>query len=147
MWKLTSSADGDILIHSGDFAQRMKTEGFEEKMEDFNNFLGALPHKHKIFVAGNHEIALNNYTKKEIQKMLPNCVYLQDSSVKLMGIKFYGSPWTTSSRMGFSCPRAEIKKKWKKIPRSSDILITHMPPFNILDLAFSSKALDNSTCS
>lgn len=114
-------------------------------MEDFNNFLGSLPHKHKIFVAGNHEIAFNEYSKKEIQKMLSNCIYLQDSSVEIMGIKFYGSPWTTSSRMGFSCPRAEIYKKWKKISKNTDILITHMPPHNILDLARSKKS-DSSVC-
>lgn len=115
-------------------------------MEDFNKFLGALPHKHKIFVAGNHEIAFNNYSKKELQKMLSNCIYLQDSSIKLMGITFYGTPWTTSSKMGFSCARSEINKKWKKIPKSTDILITHMPPHNILDLAFSNKSIDSSVC-
>lgn len=41
---------GDVLVHSGDFSQRMKPDDFENQMKDFNNFLGKLPHKHKVFL-------------------------------------------------------------------------------------------------
>lgn len=39
----------------------------------------------------------------------------------------------------------ELKGMWSKIPQGVDILMTHMPPHNVLDLAFDpgSKAKDN----
>jgi len=114
-----------------------------------------LPHKHKIVIAGNHEIGFNKLTKEEIQKqILTHCVYLQDSEqnrpsrrnnctrcadycyefVLLEGIRFYGTPWTTSKNMAFSCPRELIGKKWEVIPSGLDILITHLPPKDTFDL-------------
>jgi hypothetical protein len=39
---------GDILIHSGDFSLRGKIENIQK----FNDFLGLLPYKHKIVIAG-----------------------------------------------------------------------------------------------
>ena len=47
--------DGDIFIHAGDFTM------FSESMEavaDFNDWLGELPHRHKIVVPGNHEFLI-----------------------------------------------------------------------------------------
>eukprot|EP00479_Gromia_sphaerica_P012204 TRINITY_DN6330_c0_g1_i1.p1 TRINITY_DN6330_c0_g1~~TRINITY_DN6330_c0_g1_i1.p1 ORF type:complete len:225 (+),score=22.03 TRINITY_DN6330_c0_g1_i1:513-1187(+) len=102
----------------------------------FNEFLGRLPHAHKIVIGGNHEIAFNKHNKDEIQSLLSNCTYLQDSAVTIEGIKFFGSPWTLSHKMGFSCSWEQLGFKWRCIPFDTDILITHCPPFNILDLAF-----------
>jgi len=46
--------DGDILIHTGDFT----VSGQANEVKDFIKFLDAVPHKHKIVVAGNHDICL-----------------------------------------------------------------------------------------
>ena len=43
--------DGDVLIHSGDSTNI----GEISDVKDFNNFLGTLPHKHKIIISGNHD--------------------------------------------------------------------------------------------
>jgi hypothetical protein len=40
--------DGDILLHAGDFT----TRGPMQQVEDFNVWLGSLPHKHKVVIAG-----------------------------------------------------------------------------------------------
>ena len=45
---------GDILIHAGD----MTWQGERKPIEDFNAWLGTLPHRHKIVVAGNHDFGL-----------------------------------------------------------------------------------------
>ena len=42
---------GDILIHAGDFTRY----GTLSDAEDFNHWLGELPHKIKIVILGNHE--------------------------------------------------------------------------------------------
>lgn len=46
---------GDVFIHCGDFT----TRGTLAEVSDFNAWLGTLPHKHKIVIAGNHELALD----------------------------------------------------------------------------------------
>jgi 3',5'-cyclic AMP phosphodiesterase CpdA len=43
--------DGDILIHAGDATNR----GTVEEIVFFNQWFCRLPHRHKIFVAGNHD--------------------------------------------------------------------------------------------
>lgn len=129
--------DGDIFICCGDFTHKndWRKEEMPVSVKDFNLWLGDLPHKHKIVIAGNHEIGFNKLTKEEIQKqILTHCVYLQDSELLLEGIRFYGTPWTTSKNMAFSCPRELIGKKWEVIPSGLDILITHLPPKDTFDL-------------
>jgi Icc-related predicted phosphoesterase len=40
----------------------------------------------------------------------------------------------------------EIQEKWDLIPTDTDVLITHQPPFNILDLAWSKKYNNTEKC-
>lgn len=47
--------EGDILIHAGDFTRC----GGRDEVEDFNNYLGTLPHQHKLVIAGNHELSFD----------------------------------------------------------------------------------------
>lgn len=137
--------DGDIFIHAGDFTM----SGKQESVIRFNEFLGQLPHKYKLVIAGNHETTFDprvrgkrfpseeiNNTTEEMSDLLTNCIYLEDSGVEIMGIKFYGSPWTPefSCNWGFNAVRgAEIRSKWDKIPKKVDVLITHGPPLGHLD--------------
>ena len=51
-WMLPFGAD--VFVHSGDFAKRLRPHEYAKACKEFNTFLGALPHKHKLFVAGNH---------------------------------------------------------------------------------------------
>nr|CAD7195259.1 unnamed protein product [Timema douglasi] len=46
---------GDVFIHAGDFTRC----GREEEVVDFNNWIGQLPHKHKLVIAGNHELSFD----------------------------------------------------------------------------------------
>jgi len=59
--------DGDILIHAGDFTHF----GKKKDVIAVNEWLGTLPHKHKIVVNGNHE--KNAEWKKDTAKLLSNC--------------------------------------------------------------------------
>lgn len=65
-----------------------------------------------------------------MHELLTNCIYLQDSSVEMCGIKIYGSPWTPGhGSWGFQRPRGwPLLKKWNAIPSDTDILLTHCPP-------------------
>jgi predicted phosphohydrolase len=68
--------------------------GGEEAIKEFNEILGKLPHKHKICICGNHD-SYHHQKKEETQKLLFNCVYLENESVEIENIKFYGSPMMT----------------------------------------------------
>jgi Icc-related predicted phosphoesterase len=71
---------------------------------------------------------------------MDSAIYLQDSGAEVEGIKFWGTPWTSSSHMAFSCKRDKLKTKWNLIPEDTDVLLSHLPPLNINDLAYSGSA-------
>lgn len=103
-------------------------------MIDFNDFLGTLPHKHKIIIAGNHDFCFEK-DSAEARACLTNCTYLEDEEVTVEGIKIYGSPWQPwFFNWAFNLKRGlELRKKWDLIPSDTDILVTHGPPFGYLD--------------
>lgn len=136
--------DGDILVHSGDFSKFSfsrhfhKEEDYLKEINELNKFFDSLPHKYKIFVAGNHETNFPNHRPEQTARLLTSCIYLQDSLITIKGIRFYGSPWNglrhNSFARGFSSPYSNLLRYWRKIPDETDILITHNPPLHIFDL-------------
>jgi predicted phosphohydrolase len=124
--------DGDILIHSGDATVR----GSLPEVEEFLSWFAGLPHQYKIFVAGNHDwlYQIDNRLARILTADF-GVVYLQDSAVEIEGLKIYGSPWQPwFYDWAFNLPRgAALADKWRLIPADTDILVTHGPPFGILD--------------
>lgn len=122
--------DGDCLIVSGDFTGL----GTIQEIASFNHWLGTLPHRHKIVVAGNHD-KLFETNRSLAEAMLSNAKYLEDKEIIIEGIRIYGSPWQKEfHNWAFNLPAgAPLKEKWDLIPSGIDILVTHSPPFGILD--------------
>jgi len=148
--------DGDILIHAGDFTQ----VGKEEPVKAFTNWFTSFPHPYKIIIAGNHDLTfhhenfikngarffpgaseVNDIKVKEIISKNERCIYLEDSSVNINGINIYGSPWQPEiGDWAFGLPHGKpLREVWKKIPKETDILITHGPPYGILDKNFTGQ--------
>jgi len=50
--------DGDVLVHAGDWTYK----GAAPKIDDFLSWFAGQPHKHKVFIAGNHELTLDRHT-------------------------------------------------------------------------------------
>jgi Icc-related predicted phosphoesterase len=140
---------GDVLLHAGDFSRR----GLLSEIVEFNDFLSLQPHKHKVVVAGNHDLSfdllnqpalqstfevLRGASAAETKRALTNCTYLEDSVTMIEGYTIYGSPWTpTHCNMAFNLDRGpKIAEKWQQIPQETDILITHGPPFGLHDACF-----------
>jgi Icc-related predicted phosphoesterase len=120
----------DILIHAGDLTRH----GELEEVEEFNEFIGGLPHPFKIVIAGNHDFCFEN-DPVICASLLTNASYLQDQAITVEGIRFYGSPWQPwFCDWAFNLQRGpEIRAKWDLIPENTDILITHGPPFSHAD--------------
>lgn len=137
--------DGDILIHAGDAT----INGTQLEVEAFLNWFSRLRHKHKIFIAGNHDwlYETNNHLAR-ILTADSDIKYLQDSFVEIEGLKIYGSPWQPRFfDWAFNLNRgAELAEKWKLIPDDIDILITHGPPNGILDEVPRKYFTENTGC-
>ena len=136
--------DGDILIHAGDATVR----GTIAEITNFNRWFADLPHKYKIFVAGNHDWLFetnNSYARKILSDSI---IYLQDSAAEIENLKIYGNPWQPRFYdWAFNLNRgAELAEKWKLIPNNTDILITHGPPQGILDEVPRQYFIENTGC-
>ena len=47
---------------------------------------------------------------EDMKKELTNCIYLQDASVELYGLKFYGTPWQPEfGGWAFNLPRGQVR--------------------------------------
>jgi Icc-related predicted phosphoesterase len=125
-----SVPEGDFLLHAGD----MSSAGRESEISEFNQWLGTLPHKHKILIAGNHDFLFEK-NPDLARSLITNAVYLENSAVEIEGIKFWGSPYSPRFlNFAFNSKRgAELKKHWDLIPEKTDVLIIHTPPYGILD--------------
>lgn len=127
--------DGDVLVHAGDFCPR----GTVWDVIEFSKWISGLPHKYKLVCAGNHDKPFQAYPEKARDAMF-GFTYLEDSSVTIDGIKFYGSPWQPFFfSWAFNFPpgeagRVAAKKKWAQIPPDTDVLITHGPVQGLHDL-------------
>lgn len=122
----------DIIIHAGDFC----AHGNMVDCIRFFNWFGSLPHKHKVCVAGNHDVWLEKANPSEVAAIVPpNVHYLNDSGCEIMGLRFWGSPvQPTFFNWAFNRDRGDpIQQHWDLIPEGTDVLITHGPPQNILD--------------
>lgn len=83
-------------------------------------------------------IKRENIDFQECKSALKNCIYLEDSSVTIKGVKIYGSPHQPPFHdWGFNRTEEEIIPIWKNIPEDTDVLMTHGPPYDILDLCVS----------
>jgi Icc-related predicted phosphoesterase len=123
--------DGDIFIHAGDFTMFSKSM---EAVVDFNDWLGELPHRHKIVVPGNHEFFLEADPSERL--MLDNAVVLINEGTEIEGLRIWGSPVTPLYGGAFGLSSEKDRKRlYGQIPQDIDVLITHGPPFGILDTA------------
>jgi Icc-related predicted phosphoesterase len=133
-----SIPEGDVVVHAGDFSA---TGSMRDHIE-FASFLGALPHKYKLVVPGNHDRCSQIMTEgvREVFKF-HGVTLLIDEAIEIEGKKFYGSPWTpTFGRWHWMKDRGRsIGRMWDGIPTGLDMLITHGPPHGILDWSIYSK--------
>lgn len=121
----------DMLVHAGDFTGK----GQQAEVESFLEWLGAQPHTHKVFIAGNHDFLAERDPQLFQSLLPPGVTYLNDSGLTLEGIRIWGSPiqpwfydWAFNRRRG-----PDIARHWALIPDDTELLITHGPAWGILD--------------
>ena len=121
---------GDILIHAGDFTMNSKSA---EKLLDFNEWLGELPHAYRVIIPGNHDAVVEDTSRRAL---ITNATLLVNEGVEIMGLKIWGSPITPLLGESFGIVSDAARAKlYSRIPADTDILVTHCPPYGILDQA------------
>ncbi|HFU75163.1 MAG TPA: metallophosphoesterase, partial [Arcobacter sp.] len=111
----------DVLIHCGDFC----TRGHREEIMDFLEWFSAQEHEHKILIAGNHDLWLEEMSQQEGIKedfrafiyRTYQVIYLNDDSVSIRNLNFYGSPYSvTFYDWAFMESEEKLYERYKKIP-------------------------------
>lgn len=155
---VVSVPHGDLLIHAGD----LTNAGTVEQIQAQIDWLASLPHREKIMIAGNHDSFFDAKSRKpedEGKKLdFKGIHYLENKAVvlKFKGgrrLKFYGAPdipfiggvehacvhallitvvlQLTEYRFQYKIDQAPWENR---VPRDTDVLITHTPPRYHLDL-------------
>lgn len=120
---------GDVLIHAGDFTFFGRST---RAIEDFNHWLGELPHRWKIVTCGNHEFAFD--ADPGLRRLITNGTLLLNESAMIGPAKVWASPMTVHYRGAFGQSNvADRAKAYAAIPMDTDILVTHGPPYGVLD--------------
>lgn len=146
---------GDLLIIAGDCTKCDSLRCWVK----FFEWLDAQEYTKKVMVGGNHDSHLQRFANNDEAKNLyerlgvdfditydDTCVYLCDSETTFEGLRIWGSPWTRNFEgqnplaMAFGLDtEKELQEKFSLIPEGIDILVTHSPPFGVLDAVESSK--------
>jgi Icc-related predicted phosphoesterase len=127
---------GDVLCFSGDIMSSGYNEG---ELIHFLKWLTKQPFKYKVFIAGNHDRYLEDkpLLANDIISMYQHygIVYLNNSTFEIDGIKFYGTPHQPYfCGWAFNVPDNEkLINIYQMIPDDVDVLLTHCPPYGILD--------------
>lgn len=114
----------DIVIHCGDIC----TDGNNDEISDFFAWYSSLEVPYKIFVNGNHDLPFElepGCSKSLIPK---NIYWLSNESTTICGIKIKA---------------IDSFFHQQNMEEEIDILISHYPPFGILDRGFGIKEISN----
>ena len=157
---------GDILFHCGDYSFL----GQIDETLEFMSWLSSQPYTYKVFIAGNHDWGfepltegleedhtfyfrgkylifrgLNEQYKDRAEKL--GLIYLHNESVIIEGFKIYGTPYQAMidkhNIWAFNYYDDDLYS-WDHVPENTDVLLTHSPPYGILDSSahrFGSKGL------
>jgi len=146
---------GDVLVHAGDFS----STGTPDQLQRFAEFMAAQPHKHKLVIAGNHDVILDlaKYERTLCKRFHERLcakepvdaaavkssfasgeafTYLEEQLVEIEGVRFYGSPHSPAFHdWAFGPERGpESRAVWSRVPEKVDVLVTHGPPLGYGDL-------------
>lgn len=123
--------NADVIIHCGD----MTSIGNEYEVHNFFKWFSNLSqYEYKICIAGNHDWLFEINRTLAFSYKPDNVIYLEDSEIIINGIKFYGTPVQKPfNDWAFNRPEEKLAQHWAAIPDDVDVLITHSPPYMILD--------------
>ena len=158
--KFDAEKSPDVLLHAGDLSR----VGTKKELAAAIDWLGSLPFKHKIVIAGNHDVGLDKScdfitmrrrygpypTPEETDELVKlfsknNIVYLTperpsaEIEVKDVKLQVYGLPHTPKTPGLDAFTRDRDEDTWAACQGKYDILMSHSPPKGFLDEAYGKR--------
>lgn len=127
----------DVLCICGDTVplelQWVPDKCYNWLVNTFFDWVEGLPCKKVLWIAGNHDQELQNLGKEAVRttiresNLANKLVYLEDDSIEIDGVVFYGTPWVQNLN----------RDRWSFIDNGEhfdlilpcDILLTHAAPY------------------
>ncbi len=129
----------DLLLIAGDVCPAYKdkylslSRQYDFLWNEFYPWLLKQPVKQSVFIFGNHDW-IGDTSVLNIPPIPNNCHYIEDSEIIIDGAKIYGTPVQPCFRdWAFNRREPILQRHWDDIPEGTDILLTHCPPYGILD--------------
>lgn len=121
--------EADIVICAGD---AVEDDLNGDEYDDFIDWFSSLYAKWKIFIPGNHELSFEIDKSEEIEKAMDN------KGISVMQNSIRDCDGVTICSIGGNVSIADAD-----IPTGIDILVTHYPPYGILDEGLGSPEILN----
>lgn len=122
----------DLLLIGGDICPEIDVKSQAQWLDTvFRKWLEKVPAKEIVGIAGNHDAIF-----MKAPELLPKGLrwhYLEDSSIELLGLKIYGTPWQLPFFGVFTLSEKELEQQYRTVPKDVDIWLSHAPPFGIFD--------------
>lgn len=127
----------DVVVHSGDASNYKDPYRNESELRAFIDWFATLPIPTKVFVPGNHDTSLEKglITRDLVEHRGIHLLINEEREIG--GLRFWGSPFTPRyGDWSYMKDRGTINRLWEQIPDGLDVLITHGPPYGILDSTY-----------
>ena len=119
----------DVFVHCGDifmtsrlFSRKISVK----KLWRFNKWLETIPAKHKLIIAGNHDVHMQHLGKEKVQSILTNATYLENSPLTIDGLRIWGTPASSGSSPNKAFQSSDfLQRTLAEAPSEVDVLITH----------------------
>jgi Icc-related predicted phosphoesterase len=119
----------DVLLIAGDICPPTDQRAWLDR--EFRAWLRSSPATHVVATWGNNDVA----GQREDAPELP-CTFLVDEVVTRAGLRIYGTPWSTGISYQVWAFQEEddlLEGLYRRVPERLDILLSHIPPFGLLD--------------
>jgi Icc-related predicted phosphoesterase len=119
----------DLLLIAGDICPRTDQRHWLDT--NFRTWLAASPARHVVASWGNNDVVGQRGDAPELP-----CTFLADEAVTVSGVTIYGTPWSTGiSYQGWAFQEDDdlLDGLAGRLPADVEILLSHIPPFGVLD--------------
>jgi len=123
----------DVIIHCGDESDSGNEWLNEPEARAFFEWYSDLDVEVKIFVPGNHSMAVEQGLIRPEQ--YPEVRFLIHEQTDIEGLVVFGTPYTPKFfNWAYMRTRGDLDIVWQSIPDNVDILISHGPPKGYMDV-------------
>ena len=130
---------GDVLIHCGDFESIFESD--PQIIEKVDDWFTRQRFQRIYCVGGNHDLELENRINVT-DAPFKNAIWLHERRDMFRGYWFYGASWVPLLRnFAFFADESALEAAWARIPGDVDVLITHTPPKDVLDVSSKGQSL------